>query len=349
MTHSSVDHPKPGSVLLVTGGSGFVLSHTVKRWAEQHPQSQVIVLDNEPMPDDVNAFFSDVVSRIEFLTADVRDAALWQSLSGRVDIGYVVHGATVTSIRRHLDVEGTDKPRLSGARPSMDTNIGGTLNALQWAQTLPNLKRMVYVSSGSVYADAGPDDGPMPEDGYVLADDLYAISKYSSEMFANFCRQQLELPVVSVRLSGVYGPMDRTTGSRDVDCIPKVIAQRAVGGTSLTTRSLAAVGDFVHAADVADAIISLLEETELSYPVYNIAAGELVSVGDLVRWAGEVWPGFNGIEQSCGEVDINYVPEDVSGRYGAYDVSRLREDTGWQPRQTRDAFKDYLSWLTTQE
>jgi len=89
----------------------------------------------------------------------------------------------------------------------------GTVAALDWARTQPKLRRFVYVSSGSVYRNHGPDrpGEPLPEDGYVMPRRLYAISKFASELITERYAELFGLPIASVRLSSVYGPMDRAT------------------------------------------------------------------------------------------------------------------------------------------
>src|SRR5207302_10300775 len=93
----------------------------------------------------------------------------------------------------------------------------GTVAMLEWARTLPNLKRFIYVSSGAVYKHHGPDrpGEPLPEDGYVMPRRLYGISKLASELITERFGEVFGLSTASVRQSSVYGPMDRVSGSRN--------------------------------------------------------------------------------------------------------------------------------------
>ena len=177
-------------------------------------------------------FFGPLVSRLDWQVGDVLDRGLWQRLSRRTDISYLVHGAAATSMLRHVHAEGPGQPGLSGVRHSIVVNIDGALNLLEFAASITNLKRMVHVSSGSVYGEDGPSDRPLREDEYVVPQGLYGVSKFAGEAFCRFCADELDLPACVVRLSGVYGPMDRVTPSRDVQCVPNVIAHK---GRSLST------------------------------------------------------------------------------------------------------------------
>ncbi len=333
--------------LLVTGATGFVMSHVVRQWLERSPDAKVLAIDAASPDSEADRFFDPVINRIEFYRADILDLGLWRDLDQRDDVVGVVHGATVTSIDRLVHAEGRGRPGLSGARKSIDVNIDGTLNVLDWAAALPRLRRVVNVSSGSVYAGQGPD--PLPEDGFVAPAGIYAITKHVSELFTDYAAKHLGLPAVSVRLSGVFGPMDRETPSRAVRSAPRVIAELGLAGKPVRVRSLDAVGDFVHAGDVAAAVIALLTAGSLRYPMYNIAAGKLKSIRDLI----------DAFKRSITSLRIEEVasndPSDVSqdpnlrhGRFGAYDISRIQSDTGWSARPLAHAVDDYVAWLRGQ-
>ena len=329
--------------LLVTGGGGFVMSNLVKRWLLDNPSSDALVVDALSLDTTLEQFFEPVRARLEWRQADVLDPALWRDLASRNDIQHLVHGAAATSINRHLHADGAGRPGLSGARPSIATNVDGVLNALEYASRSPTLERMVYVSSGSVYATQGPD--LVPEQGYVQPQGIYAVTKFVGEALSGICATELGTPITTVRLSSVYGPMDRATPTRDVRCVPNVIAHKGIAGETIRVRSTEAAGDFIHAEDVGAAIISLLRANDLKYDVYNVAAGVTATIGELLEIATERIPGLKF--ETVGEVDpdINDDPKLRGGRWGAYEVARIREDTEWQPRPLREAFHDYIDWL----
>lgn len=338
---------KSSVTLLATGGTGFVVSHVIRNWLERHDTERALVVDAAPPDAAACRFFAGLNDRIEFVRGNVLDQTLWDALKHRRNIVHVVHGAAVTSINRAMHTEGPDLPGLAGARRAISVNIDGTLNVLQFAAVLPNLARLVNVSSGSVYGNAGPD--PLPEDGYVHPDGIYPITKYAAERFTDYAAGDLDVPAVSVRLSGVFGPMDRETPARDVRCAPRIIAEKARAGEPIRVRSFDGAGDFVYAGDVADAIVSLLEAGGLHASVYNVAAGKLTSIAELVDIFRDRLPGLDAVEIKDGEVDIDYPPDQRHGRYGAYDISRIARDTGWRPRPLADTVVDYLDWLNAEK
>lgn len=330
--------------LLVTGATGFAMSHVVRRWLEQYPDSRVLAIDAAAPDAHAERFFTGVSDRMDFLQADILDPSLWKSLGRRADVNGIVHGATVTSIDRLVHANGRGRPGLSGARKSIDVNINGALNVLQFATELPKLRRMINVSSGSVYASEGPE--PLPEDGFVAPNGIYAITKHVGELFTDYAAKHLGLPAVSVRLSGVFGPMDRETPGRDVRSAPRIIAELGLEEKPVRVRSLEAAGDFIHAGDVAVAVIALLNAKSLRYPAYNVAAGELKTIRDLIQAFQRSLPSLRCDEiKDGGPVDLDQDPRLKRGRFGAYDIAKIRDDTGWKPRPLEDAVDDYVAWL----
>ncbi len=324
------------STLLVTGGGGFVMSHVARQWIEAGRDNRTIVLDAAPLDDDARSFLDS--ERIVALQGDVTDSATWETIPEAQSITHMVHGAAVTSVQRHVDTAG-----IAGALPALNANIMGVAEAIAFAARLPALKRFINVSSGSVYADDGRQapNQPLPEDGAVHADGWYALSKLSGELITTQAAAS-GLPALSVRLSGVYGPMDRTTPARAVDCIPRQLVHAARDSRMLRLAGLDGGGDFLHAGDVASAILALLACDIPRHPVYNIAYGAFTTLRELA----DMVPGLHWEEASPELADIAADPAFTTGRWGAYDISRLIADTGWRPRSLTEAIADYSDWLT---
>jgi nucleoside-diphosphate-sugar epimerase len=333
--------------LLITGGTGFVMSHLARHWLETAPGARVLIYDSAPMDAAAKRFFAPVADRLEVIRGDVLDLPALEAATAGWRVTRVVHGAAVTSINRYIRGVDGQGPRLAGAGPALEANILGTLNLLDWAARRDGLRRFIYVSSGAVYADESPDDegAPLPEEGFVAPGGLYDISKYTSELLTVHAARAFGLPAVSVRFSGVYGPMDRETPARDVKCVPYRVARSALAGRLVRVNSLSAVGDFIHAHDVAVALGHLLRADRPRHPVYNVAYGTAVSLGTLLEIVAEKLPGtdFEVVPDSEAEVCLD--PALTGGRWGAYDISRLAEEFSWRPRPIREALHDYIDWL----
>lgn len=332
-------------VLLVTGGGGFVLSHLARQWAALDAGNRVIVLDASEPDDPVQAFLAPAGDRLALLRGDIAGPEAWAALARHPwsrEVTFVVHGAAVTSIAR-LRLAGG----LNAVVPAIETNIIGTARALAFAETLPGLTRFVCCSSGSVYAGHGHQapGQPLPEDGNVGPSGFYAITKLTGELLTQQATEDCGLPALSVRFSGVYGPMDRATPSRDVDCPPKRMLHLHRAGNIVRISGSTAMGDYIHAGDVAAGLIALLTCARPRHPVYNIALGEFVTLRALAQAISEAVPGFRFEEAPPEQADIRGDPANQGGRWGAYDISRMAADTGWRPRPLTQALADYWAWL----
>jgi UDP-glucose 4-epimerase len=337
--------------LLITGGTGFVMSVLARTWLERDPKARAVILDRAGLDDMAERYFVPVRDRLSVIMADICDPSQWEATLDSHDIRYVVHGATVTPISRGSAAEAKRQPEAEDPARIVDVNFMGTVRILEWVRQHLDIKRLVFVSSGSVYRHHGPDwsGEPLPEDGYVAPLTLYGISKYAAEMVVNRYADLFDLSAASVRLASVYGPMDRVTGSRNFRHVPHRVAHMALAGETIRPNSFEPVGDYIASTDVADAIIALLSADRLRYRHYNIGSGETSTIGDIIGWARERVP---GVKVEISPAETANVIQDVSlkdGMWGAYDIARIAMDTGWRPRGTRQSFHDYMDWIAENE
>jgi len=337
--------------LLVTGGTGFVMSVVARAWLDRDPQARAVILDRSGLDAAAEKHFAPVRDRLTVISADILDPAAWSATLDKHGITAIVHGATITPISRGSASEAKRQPEAEDPARIVDVNLMGTVRMLDWARTKPDLKRFVCVSSGSVYRHNGPDwsNEPLPEDGYVAPLTLYGISKFAAEMVTNRYADLFGLSAVSVRLSSVYGPMDRATESRNFRHVPNRVAHMALAGETIRPNSLEPVGDYVASTDVAAAILALIDAPRLNYRHYNIGSGSSQTIGEIIGWARDRVPGLK-IEVTSGE-DANIVQDVMlkGGMWGAYDIARILRDTAWRPRPGRQAFHAYMDWISANE
>jgi UDP-glucose 4-epimerase len=334
--------------LLVTGGAGFVMSVLSRQWLESEPTGHAVILDAAPLDEAARRFFAPVADRLTTIVADVTKPDSWRNSLAKHNITHVVHGATITPISRGTAREAKREPEAENPGRIVEVNLMGTVAVLDWARTNSQLRRFIYVSSGAVYKHHGPDrpGEPLPEDGYVMPRTLYGVSKLASELITERYGELFGMSTTSVRLASVYGTMDRPTASRTFRHGPNRVAHMAVGDAKrVRVNTLDAVGDYIHAEDVATAIVSLLRAPAVRYGAYNIATGRATRLGDFVAWAAEKNPGFEVEITSVEDADIVQDPTRVGGMWGAYDISRISAATGWKPRPVKEAFQAYMDWI----
>ncbi|MFP6744619.1 MAG: NAD(P)-dependent oxidoreductase [Alphaproteobacteria bacterium] len=333
---------------MITGGGGFVLSNLARHWLDSDPHARVMVLDSSPPDQAAERFFAPVRDRLDYHQADVLEPDSWAAAAEAAGVSRVVHAATITSIAGATEPDAPDGT-IEDPRQLLAVNVVGTANLLHWAANQSGLKRFIYVSSGSVYGDGPPDGSPVPEEGYVNPDGFYAISKQAAELLTRRHADVMGLDAVSVRFSGVFGPMDRVTPARSVRCAPNVIAHGAVAGETVTVNDPSGFGDWIHAGDVADGLAHMLRAETLDHAVYNIAYGELKTFGDLLAYTTEAVPGARWETAPDHEAHVLADVRRRSGRFGAYDISRMTEEFGWRPRPLRDAMHHYIDWIRENE
>lgn len=337
--------------LLVTGGTGFVMSVVARAWLDRDPLARAVILDRSGLDAAADKHFAPVRDRLTVISADILDPKAWSEALDQQGITAIVHGATITPISRGSASEAKRQPEAEDPARIVDVNLMGTVRMLDWARAKPDVKRFIYVSSGSVYRHNGPDwsGEPLPEDGYVAPLTLYGISKFASEMVTNRYADLFGLSAVSVRLASVYGPMDRATESRNFRHVPNRVAHMALAGETIRPNSLEPVGDYVASTDVAAAILALIDAPRLNYRHYNIGSGSSQTIGEIIGWARERVPGLKA-QVTLGD-DANIV-QDVrlkGGMWGAYDIARILRDTDWRPRPGKEAFHAYMDWIAANE
>ena len=144
--------------------------------------------------------------------------------------------------------------------------------------------------------------------------------------------------------------MDRPTASRDFRHLPNRIAHLAIRRPGpISANALDGIGDYIHAEDAARALLALIAAPRLKHPVYNVALGEAVTVGEMIAYAGERVPGVRAEAAPAGAADILQDSPSRGGMWGPYDISRIVAETGWRPRPMRDAFHDYMGWIAGRE
>jgi nucleoside-diphosphate-sugar epimerase len=327
--------------ILITGGTGFVLGNLVKHLLQARPDTRVVVLDISVDADLARSNFGGADGQLRLVEGDVCDQALLGSLSRDERVTHVVHGATVT---HDGETERGDPTRY------IRVNLDGTLAILEWLRTLPDLERYIHVSTGGVYGDPSalsPRD-MQPETGPFDPPELYAVSKYAAELVVRRYGTLFGLPVCRIRLSDVFGPMERPTGARAKSSmsLPYRMMRATIERRPLrvSEATLRAGGDFLSAEDIAAAVEKLLFCQALPYDVFNIAAGQRYPVPELFEIFGAIAPEFRYQVVSPDLAEIHFDPNDRLARFNAYAISRISE-LDWRPRPLEVQFRSYREWV----
>lgn len=300
-----------GDRVLVTGGTGFIGSYVTRRLLDDG--ADVHALDNgftgseDLVPDAVTVH-----------DADVRDADATADVVTNVDPDVIIHLAAI-----HFIPYCNENPE-----EAFDVNTLGTRHILDAARELDSLERVVNTSTAAVYE---PAPGPHREDEGINPMDIYGRTKLVAEDEARLFNVDTGVPTVSARLFNVYGT--RETNSH---LIPAILEQIVDGSRTIELGNLKPARDFIHASDVADALVTLATEFDGDHPAYNVGTGTEHTVREVVE----------AISAALGEeITIEQDEERVRESDRPHlepDVSRLEEEFGWSASLTLEEGIDRL-------
>lgn len=252
--------------VLITGGAGFIGSHTADLLLEQN--IPVRVLDNLS-----SGFRHNLPARhdlLEFVEGDICDAdTVDQCMQG---VSHCLNLAAQVSV-----VNSLEDPAFSAQQ-----NILGFVNVINSAKN-HKLERLVYASSAAIYGE--PSVLPLTEDVPMKQLSPYGLEKAVNEQYADLFNELYQLPSQGQRFFNVYGPrQDPKSPYAGVIAlfVDKIIGKESVTvfGDGENTR------DFIYIGDVAQANVAALKADY--HGACNIATGKKTSLLDLIDTLSEL-------------------------------------------------------------
>ena len=326
------------STILVTGGTGYIGSHTVVELL--NAGHQVLIVDNL-----CNSSIA-VLERIaklakpnfRFVQADVRDGAALDRLFAEQPIDGVIHFAGLKAVGESV------------AQPVryFDNNVGSTLALLQ-TMDRAGVRRIVFSSSATVYGD--PEQVPITEGSRLQVTNPYGRTKLMCEdILRDLQVSDPRWQVAVLRYFNPVGAHESGHIGEHPSGIPNnlmpFITQVAVGqreflsifGRDYPTPDGTGVRDYIHVVDLAQghlAALHFLQQRQTSITV-NLGTGRGVSVQELADTFARV----TGVPVPYRFVDRR--PGDVAACYA--DTTLAREALGWQAqlgveRMCQDAWR----------
>jgi UDP-glucuronate 4-epimerase len=315
----------------VTGAAGFIGLAVTEALLTRG--ERVIGFDLFPVSEQAKRTFAGLPGRFEQVMGDICDAEGLKVALRQSDANCVLHLAAVTA--------GTSR-EIADPVGIVRVNIGGAAATLEAAAAC-GIRRVVHLSSGSVYGSSGRDVDLLTEDTPLRPEQLYGITKQASEAVALRLADLHRLDLSIGRLGTCFGRWEYATGARDTPSAPYQVVQAARSGIAvILPRSH--LRDWLYARDAAAAVHELLYARTRRHRVYNLAAGFMWSIADFCARLQQVRSGFEWRFAQPGEqANIDYyAPYDRS----AMAIERLRGDTAFLPRYNlAEALADYLQWL----
>jgi UDP-glucose 4-epimerase len=325
--------------VLVTGGAGYIGSHTIVELLEQ--SHTVTVVDNL-----VNSS-SESLKRVEKITSkpvafhnfDLRDASQLDTLFAGTPVDAVIHFAGLKAVGESV------------AEPLnyYTNNLDSTFALLQTMQKY-QVKNLIFSSSATVYGT--PESLPLTESSRVgigitnpYGQTKYMIEQILQDLVVSDPSWQITIlryfNPVGAHASGLIG---ENPNGKPNNLLP-FVAQVAVGkhekvfvyGNDYDTSDGTGVRDYIHVVDLAKGHLAALNHLQPGASVYNLGTGQGVSVLEAIH----------AFEQAAGKPIAYEIvarrPGDVASCYA--DCTKANQTLGWKAEKSiEDACTDAWRW-----
>jgi UDP-glucuronate 4-epimerase len=311
--------------ILVTGGAGFIGSHTVERLLAQG--HTVTIIDN------FNDYYDPAVKRenvrvvkssIAVLEGDLRDAATAEEAFSQRAFDAVIHLAARAGVR----------PSIEAPELYIDTNIKGTFHLLEAAKR-HGVGKFIFASSSSVYGVN--QKVPFAEEDPILQTiSPYAMTKMAGEQMCSNYSHLAGIRTICLRFFTVYGPRQRPDLA--ISKFTRLIHEdRPIDryGKGDTVR------DYTYVSDIVDGILGALAYADQAdapvSSIFNLGGSQTVKLNELIAT----------IEKAVGKkAQINEMPEQPGDvPLTSADVSKATRLLKFQPTTHIDTgIPKFVEW-----
>ncbi len=325
--------------ILVTGGAGFIGSHTVIELL--NAGYNVIVLDNlvNSSRESLERVKKITGRSVKFYEDDLLDMEALQNIFEKENISSVIHFAGLKAVGESCEIP----------LAYFNNNITGTINLLM-AMEKYNVKSLVFSSSATVYGK--PESVPIREDFPLSVSNPYGRTKLIIEdMLRDIYKADASWDIALLRYFNPIGAHESGEIGESPNGIPNnllpYVAKVATGeleavnvfGDDYDTPDGTGVRDYIHVADLAEGHIKALEKlsTHPGLVTYNLGTGKGYSVLEIIH----------NFEKACGK-EIPYKiterrPGDIDMCYA--DPEKAKKELGWEAKRDIDKMcEDAWRW-----
>ena len=310
--------------VLVTGGAGYIGSHTVAALHERG--EEIVILDN------LQQGHKEAVVAGKLYVGDLRDAAVLDKVFQENKIDAVIHFAANSLVGESMKVPGK----------YYHNNVYGTLCLLEKMNEY-GVQRIVFSSTAATYGE--PDRVPIDEYDRTVPTNAYGETKLAMEKMMGWFDVAHGVKSISLRYFNAAGA--HASGKIGEDHRPEthlvpIVLEAALGkrphvsvfGTDYATSDGTCIRDYIHVSDLADAHVLAVDRLRAGAEsaVYNLGNGQGFSVKEVIDVARKV----------TGK-DIPAVFEARRAGDPAVLVAsseRARAELGWKP--SRDKLEDII-------
>lgn len=299
--------------ILVTGASGFVGSHLVRRLAGTGADVHVFLRSSSG-----TRRLGDIPDRLTRHNADLADPSSIRAAVSRLRPRTIFHCAAWGGHPGQ-----TDEAAIFG------TNLVGTFHLLA-ACAEAGFDRFVHTGSSSEY---GMKTGPMSEGDEPAPGDAYGASKAGATLWCRAIAASRKLPVVTLRLFSPYGPWDDPAR-----LIPSV-SRAFLEGRPPRLASPSGARDFVYIDDVVDGCLLAASVSSAAGEIINIGSGRQATAGEVVNLLSRLIPG--SLAPSWGTI-----PPRPGPSVWVADIGKARRILGWKPKVSlEEGLRRTVEWM----
>ena len=325
--------------ILVTGGAGYIGSHTIIELLNNGHEVTVIDSLANSSRESLRRVEEITNKNLSFHEADLRDREMLNSIFNANSFDAVIHFAGLKAVGESV----------AKALFYYQNNLESTLTLLE-AMKQFDVRKLVFSSSATVYGD--PEFLPLTESAPLRATNPYGQTKLMIEQILEDVSNTKEnWNITSLRYFNPIGAHESGKIGEDPNGIPNnllpFVAQVAAGkhekvlifGDDYDTPDGTGVRDYIHVTDLAKAHLAALNNLKHAneYKAYNIGTGGADSVLDMI----------NAFKKASGnEIPYEVVarrPGDIASCYA--DVSLAEKELGWKAQLTiQEGCRDAWNW-----
>lgn len=324
--------------ILVTGGAGFIAHHVIEEILD-NTDWNIVSLDRLDFSGNLNRLQEVVGSRkdkkrVKVVHHDLKAPLNPQITSSIGKVNYVAHLAAGSHVDRSIDYP----------MEFVLDNVVGTANILEYAKTLDMLDKFVYFSTDEVFGPA-PGEVKYKENDRYNSTNPYSASKAGAEELVVAFENTYQMPNIITHTMNVFG--ERQHPEKFIPmCINKVLKGEKIWIHGNKEKTEAGSRHYIHAKDVASALLFLLnndtpsvpDETGIKCPKYNIVGSEEIDNLSLALYISAVL-----------KKKLNYEIIDFHSSRPGHDLRYAlcgdkMKSIGWTPSEVYDKLKQTVNW-----
>lgn len=324
--------------VLVTGGAGFIAHHFVKKIIDE-TDWDIVCLDRLDFSGDLNRL-SEIIEetqdrqRIQVVHHDLR-AEINDSVASRIGhIDYIVHIAAGSHVDRSIE----------DPMSFVLDNVVGTTNILDYARHR-GCEQFIYFSTDEIF-------GPAPKGVFYSEYDRYnstnpySATKAAAEELVVAYHNTYKLPAIITHTMNVFGERQNVEKFMPL-CIRKILAGESVTIHADPTLTKAGSRHYIHAGDVADAVLFLMKNTQYDLEIpdhshkcqkFNIVGSQEIDNLSLAKMIAKIL-----------DKELKYELTDFHSARPGHDLryalsGERMASIGWTPNTLEETLRQTVLW-----